>query len=192
MEVGEMERILAGAGDGGGVKAANPDMNTSVAAAGYQRFRASKQVAPPRENLPDPRVQSASAGTANGSGDGSGSSIGSLYGASGTASSYRPTAEVTADVNDPTGGAFFDPSSTTDKGRHRLQDAREFDTDTLHRRSDVLHEGVSLLMGVKRAPIGKPGGGRRREEVITVMFDRSEFTERDAKGWWLENKERIL
>eukprot|EP00605_Chrysophyceae_sp_TOSAG23-4_P002095 GSChrysophyteH1.ASY1.ANO1.2321.1 assembled CDS len=101
-------------------------------------------------------------------------------------SSYRPTAELTA--NDPT-GPFFDPSSTTDKGRHRLHDAREFETESLHRRSDVLNDAVSLLCGVRRDAWN---AGRKHEEIITVMFDRSEFSERQAREWWFENKDRLL
>ena len=82
---------------------------------------------------------------------------------------------------------FFDPSSTSDKGRYRLHDARDYITDTMHRKKDMLHEGVTLLVGIRRGSEGL----NRKEEVITLLFDRSEFSEKSARAWWLENRDRL-
>ena len=32
----------------------------------------------------------------------------------------------------------------------------------------------------------------RKEDIITVLFDRSEFSERSAREWWIDNKDRLL
>ena len=89
---------------------------------------------------------------------------------------------------------------------------RDFQTKSLNRRPDPLHEGVTLLMGVRRVgataasvqgnpfaasgldsgtPL-KEGAANGPEEVITVLFDRSQFTEDRARAWWQLNKDRIL
>eukprot|EP00602_Paraphysomonas_sp_CaronLab_P011111 CAMPEP_0185023352 /NCGR_PEP_ID=MMETSP1103-20130426/6033_1 /TAXON_ID=36769 /ORGANISM="Paraphysomonas bandaiensis, Strain Caron Lab Isolate" /LENGTH=617 /DNA_ID=CAMNT_0027555909 /DNA_START=95 /DNA_END=1945 /DNA_ORIENTATION=- len=70
---------------------------------------------------------------------------------------------------------FFDASSTADKGRHRVNDARDFDTKTMYRKTDILNSSVTLLMGQRR--------NSAQVEIITVLFDRSEFSEDGAKKW---------
>lgn len=77
----------------------------------------------------------------------------------------------------------------------------------MHRRPDTLDDGVTLLLGVRRTNnLGTSGSGVPKqpsgqlaeewsaadEEVITVLFDRTQFTEDRAKAWWQLNKERIL
>ena len=74
----------------------------------------------------------------------------------------------------------------------------------MHRRPDTLDEGVTLLLGVRRTHnLGASGGlvpavsqggdfAAGEEEVITVLFDRSQFSEDRARAWWQLNKERIL
>ena len=76
----------------------------------------------------------------------------------------------------------------------------------MHRRPDTLDEGVTLLLGVRRTTnTGASGGGlvpsasqaggdfpATDEEVITVLFDRAQFSEDRARAWWQMNKERIL
>ncbi len=89
---------------------------------------------------------------------------------------------------------------------------RDFYTKSLNRKPDPLNEGVTLLMGVRRVaatassvqgnlfstggpdsgtPV-KDGAPSGPEEVITVLFDRSQFTEDRARAWWQLNKDRIL
>ena len=80
-------------------------------------------------------------------------------------------------------GAFFDPSSTTDKGRFRVGDARDFDTDSMYRKVDVLNEHVTLLLGKLRST--------GENKVITILFDRAEFTETQAHAWWICNRNRL-
>lgn len=77
----------------------------------------------------------------------------------------------------------------------------------MHRRPDTLDDGVTLLLGVRRthnngasgsevvaamssSQAGAFAGGE--EEVITVLFDRVQFSEDRARAWWQLNKERIL
>jgi len=56
-----------------------------------------------------------------------------------------------------------------------------------------LNEYVTLLCGTRRVPAGGSGGLRaKKEEIITVLFDRSEFSERAAREWWFENRQRLL
>ena len=84
----------------------------------------------------------------------------------------------------PSSTRFFDVSSTSDKGRFRVNDAREFDTDSLFRRPDILNNYVTVLFGKKRS--------NGETKVISLLFDRDEFkTELDAYNWWLNNKDRF-
>jgi hypothetical protein len=61
---------------------------------------------------------------------------------------------------------------------------RDFDTKSMFRKPDVLNSEVTLLMGKKR--------NSSQIEIITVLFDRSAFTEDSARRWWDSNKERLL
>lgn len=79
---------------------------------------------------------------------------------------------------------FFDASSTSDKGRYRVNDARDFDIKSMYRKVDVIHPSVTLLMGRKR--------NSNQEDIITVLFDRTSFTEDEAKEWWKLHRERLL
>jgi hypothetical protein len=54
----------------------------------------------------------------------------------------------------------------------------------MFRKVDVLTPAVTLLMGKRRSS--------GQEEIITVMFDRTTFTEDAAKGWWREHQDRLL
>jgi hypothetical protein len=114
-----------------------------------------------------------------------------------SSSSSSSSARQVYDINNEL-AAFFDPTSTADKGRYRVQDARSFVTDSLHRKPDLVHEGVTLLCGVRKEVRGAEradggsGVGGRKEEVITVLFDRSEFSEKRAREWWLANRDRLL
>jgi len=82
---------------------------------------------------------------------------------------------------------FFDKSSSADKGRFRVHDAKLFQPDSMHRKPDTAtaQGGVTLLMGER---MDKPG----EEQVITVLFDRSIFSEEDAKVWWSYNRDRFI
>ena len=59
---------------------------------------------------------------------------------------------------------------------------RFFDTDSLYRQKDLANDGVTLLIG------------RHRDyglfQVITALFDRSQFIEYHARQWWLANKHK--
>ena len=68
-------------------------------------------------------------------------------------------------------------------------------TDSMHRKPDLIHEGVTLLCGFRKESKGSSsssGSSGRKEEVITVLFDRSEFSEKSAREWWLKNRERLV
>lgn len=79
---------------------------------------------------------------------------------------------------------FFDSSSTADKGRFRLHDAREFVAESMFRKQDILNDSVTLLCGTR-----KDNG---LQQIITVLFDRTEFSEAKAREWWLDNRDRLL
>ena len=79
---------------------------------------------------------------------------------------------------------FFDSSSTADKGRFRLHDARDFVADSMFRKPDIINDSVTLLCGTR-----KDTGA---QSVITVLFDRTEFSETKAREWWLSNRDRIV
>lgn len=104
---------------------------------------------------------------------------------------------------------FFDPTSTVDKGRYRVNDPRAFITESMYRKKDARHTGVTVLLGLRRrfedgggGDVGGDGvyvaanatsAAGLREEVVTVLFDRNEFTsEGAAYNWWLSNKNRYL
>lgn len=106
---------------------------------------------------------------------------------------------------------FFDASSTSDKGRYRIHDAREFDIKSMYRKTDIFHSGVTLLFGKRRISHQQQSSSSSsssitsvssistnntsnliNDEIITVLFDRTSFTEDEAKLWWDNNKERLL
>jgi hypothetical protein len=53
----------------------------------------------------------------------------------------------------------------------------------MFRKVDLLNSAVTFLMGKRRVS--------GQEEIITVMFDRTIFSEEDAREWWRENQERL-
>ena len=72
---------------------------------------------------------------------------------------------------------FFDPTSSEERGRKRVRDARLFEPSSMRRA--VAEDGVVLLLGeLAEHP--------RTEHVICVLFDRSKFSERAALQWWRE------
>jgi len=84
---------------------------------------------------------------------------------------------------------FFDSSSTATKGRFRLNEPKDFDAKTLHLDSHPTSLGISMLMGVKlRAQDIDEKAGMDNEKVVTLIFDKTMFTEVQAMKWWLENK----
>jgi len=75
------------------------------------------------------------------------------------------------------GVEFFDPStSSAEKGRHKVNDARAFDARSLRR---VTHDHVTVLIG-KRRDSGV-------EQAVSVLFDKAFYSEGDAKQWWETN-----
>lgn len=117
---------------------------------------------------------------------------------------------------------FFDPRSSSDeKGRFRVRDAREFAPNTMRRRPDDgegggdPEDGIMLLVGRKEAGAGagpdwgdrdgdgaaaseRPGAeeippaDQDNEQVITILFDRSKFNERAASDWWMKHRSRFV
>lgn len=88
---------------------------------------------------------------------------------------------------------FFDRSSSADKGRFRVRDAREYHTDSL-RRVPVSFNGMSACDGIMFL-IGNRVDGACDEEdsdIVTVLFDRSQFSEEEAAKWWRENRTQII
>ncbi|CAM9210041.1 unnamed protein product [Phaeothamnion confervicola] len=86
------------------------------------------------------------------------------------------------------GGPFFDPAtSTVDKGRFRVRDARRFLPHSMRRAADALAtgDGVTLLLGRRAEP-------PHVEQAVTVMFDRGRFNEREAREWWGRNRGRFV
>ena len=91
---------------------------------------------------------------------------------------------------------FFDRSSSTDKGRFRVRDARYFAPDSIKRiavpwDSRGTH-GVMLLVGRKYVSSNDMSNLSSDEQVITVLFDRPEFSENDACRWWQLNRRHVV
>jgi len=82
--------------------------------------------------------------------------------------------------------AFFDRSSSEDKGRFRVRDARDYDPSSMRRKEDS-DRGVSLLVGQKQG-----AGDGSPDQAITILFDRKFFDEEMAEAWWKENRHRFL
>ncbi|CAH0366076.1 unnamed protein product [Pelagomonas calceolata] len=77
---------------------------------------------------------------------------------------------------------FFDPTSSEERGRKRVRDARLFEPSSMRRA--VAEDGVVLLLGeLAEHP--------RTEHVICVLFDRSKFSERAALQWWREGGREV-
>lgn len=120
-------------------------------------------------------------------------------------SPWQTTSETSSFTSSPFNNKnqkFFDSSSTADKGRFRIHDAREFDIKSMHRKTDIFHSGVTLLLGKRRVShqyqyqnqqsSNNTTTNPNDDEIITVLFDRTSFTEDEAKLWWESNKERLL
>jgi hypothetical protein len=92
---------------------------------------------------------------------------------------------------------FFDRSSSVDKGRFRVRDARYFAPDSIRRiavpwDSRGTH-GVMLLVGRKYTSSNDVSNvSVDNELVITVLFDRPQFNEDDACRWWQLNRRHIV
>ena len=82
--------------------------------------------------------------------------------------------------------SFFDRSSSAEKGRFRVRDARDYAPDSMRRREDYT-PGVMLLVG-KRNGAGEGGP----EQCITILFDKAKYTEDEGAKWWEENRHRFL
>ena len=109
------------------------------------------------------------------------------------------TSEISA-IPEP----FFDPaSSSATKGRYRVNDARDFDAKTLRFENNATDAGVSYLVGKKTKNVWTNAGKMLKgqsidtneedvfsdeEKVVTILFDRSVFSEEQAKLWWERNK----
>jgi hypothetical protein len=76
----------------------------------------------------------------------------------------------------------FDPNSTENEGRFRLQSPDVFDKDTYFRRKSST-PGVSYVMAKKP--------GEKKAEIQAVRFDKGSFTEEQAAKWMAVNAERL-
>uniref|UniRef100_A0A7S2D128 Uncharacterized protein n=1 Tax=Florenciella parvula TaxID=236787 RepID=A0A7S2D128_9STRA len=81
---------------------------------------------------------------------------------------------------------FFDLSSSADKGRFRVHDARGFAPESMRRAAHPAEAGMVLLLGTRPASHAEYPGA---EQVITLMFDRAVFSEAAAEKWWNANRE---
>lgn len=79
----------------------------------------------------------------------------------------------------------FAPNSTDDKGKITLQDHNMFQLDSFYRKRDrgSAKLGVSLLMGRRE--------DTHSEQVVSVVFDRSKFSEESANEWMNRNIHRF-
>lgn len=76
---------------------------------------------------------------------------------------------------------FFDKNSTSNFGRFRLKDPKEF--SRLWTRHDSNDKGISYVVGTLK------GDGKYATQ--NIMFNRSLWTERKALSWWNKNKSRF-
>ena len=81
---------------------------------------------------------------------------------------------------------FFDRSSSAEKGRFRVRDARAYAPDSMRRREDY-YPGVMLLVGKRNG-----AGEGANEQCITILFDKSKYGEEDGANWWEENRHRFI
>ncbi len=79
----------------------------------------------------------------------------------------------------------FAGNSTDQKGKIELQDYTEFQLNTYYRKRDrgSAKPGVSLLMGTREDDL--------TEQVVSVIFDRSKFDEKQACEWMERNVHRF-
>jgi hypothetical protein len=101
-----------------------------------------------------------------------------------SSSGYTTATTATAGASASAHSHFFDrATSTADKGRYRVADARHFLPDGMRRAEDAT-AGVTLLLGREAA-------APHAERPITVMFDRGCFNEAEAAQWWARHRERL-
>lgn len=81
---------------------------------------------------------------------------------------------------------FFDLSSSAERGRFRVHDARGFVPESMRRAPHPHCAGIVLLTGRRPTDHGAHPGA---EQIITVMFDRAVFTEDAAEDWWRQNRD---
>ena len=87
---------------------------------------------------------------------------------------------------------FFDRSSSSEQGRFRVRDARDYAPESMRRIPDS-EEGVVLLVGKKKGyKDGDISGNVLQEVVITLVFDRSLFNEHSASVWWRLHRHRFV
>lgn len=85
---------------------------------------------------------------------------------------------------------FFDKETSTDeKGRFRVRDARGFLPETMRKisyQAKAGEEGVTLLVGKRNTGVGD------EELVITAIFDLFHFDEQSASQWWNSYRGRFI
>ena len=86
---------------------------------------------------------------------------------------------------------FFDRSSSSERGRFRVRDARDYAPESMRRVPDI-EEGVMLLVGKKKCAMDEAENGDTSEVVITIVFERSLFNEHSASVWWRLHRQRFI
>lgn len=76
----------------------------------------------------------------------------------------------------------YDPNSTKNEGRFRLQSPELFEKDSYFRRKSTT-DGVSYVMG-KKSDTGNI-------EIQAVRFNKNKISERESSKWWDKNKNRL-
>ena len=94
---------------------------------------------------------------------------------------------------------FYDRSSSSDKGRFRVRDVRDFVPSSMKRKPFVPFcdgnenqnrddsSGITLLIGKKDSSMAC-----HNELVITIIFEKTKYTEASARKWWRENRARFV
>jgi hypothetical protein len=95
---------------------------------------------------------------------------------------------ATVEAKTPPNGFKFSDNSTAEKGRFVVRDIKDYKCDTIFRRRDTgggsSQRGISLVMGYHNS--------NGRQDVISVLFDRSYFDEASAGEWWDTHRTRFL
>jgi hypothetical protein len=81
----------------------------------------------------------------------------------------------------------FDSTSTEAQARFLVRESKLFKVDTIFRQRDrgggSAQKGVTLVMGYRE--------DNGKQEVVSILFDRSQFTQDHAAEWWATHRHRF-
>lgn len=86
---------------------------------------------------------------------------------------------------------FFDKSSSAEMGRFRVRDARDFSPESMKRKpvsGEGATDGVLLLVGRNNNEIPE----KTDELAITILFDKTKFSEKTASDWWYQHRQLFV